>query len=170
MQTGRGLSLEQIRVFLEASESVEFEACDRTELYGWVEQTLREHNWGALKRSSRGLLRRYMAKMTGLSRAQLTRLIARYVGGDAVRPKSYRRHRFATQQLDRLRLDDCVEHERAARVSLAIVAVTAVHEHRLGEKLVANGAAGAAAGEFLFWHKKRDVNVTSYSSKAARRR
>jgi len=39
-------------------------------------------------------LRRYVKKMTGLSRAQVTRLVAIYQGGEAVKPKAYRRHRF----------------------------------------------------------------------------
>lgn len=47
-----------------------------------------------MKRSSRGLVRRYVEKMTGLSRAQSTRLITRYLAGEEVTPKPYRRHRF----------------------------------------------------------------------------
>jgi hypothetical protein len=41
------------------------------------------------------MLRRYLAKMTGLSRAQATRLIAQYQRGRHVQAKPYRRHRFA---------------------------------------------------------------------------
>jgi DNA-binding transcriptional regulator LsrR (DeoR family) len=37
-----------------------------------------------LGKAARGLLRRYIAKMTGLSRAQLTRLIARYTASGRV--------------------------------------------------------------------------------------
>lgn len=88
------MSLEQIRAFLEASDEVAFEACDRDQVYGWVERTLREQNWNELKRSSRGLVRRYLAKMTGLSRAQVTRVIRLYASDERVKPKPYRRHRF----------------------------------------------------------------------------
>ena len=42
----------------------------------------------------RGLLRRYIEKMTGLSRAQVTRLIARYAASGRVQPTLYRRRRF----------------------------------------------------------------------------
>ena len=45
-------------------------------------------------RRARGLLRRYLAKMTGLSRAQVTRLIARYRKSGSLQPAPYRRHRF----------------------------------------------------------------------------
>lgn len=91
------MSLEQIRAFLEASDEVAFEACDRGQVYAWIERTLREQNWSELKRASRGLVRRYLEKMTGLSRAQITRLIQMYTSGEAVQPKPYRRYRFPTR-------------------------------------------------------------------------
>jgi hypothetical protein len=96
MQTGDRLSLEQIRAFLEASEEVQFEAHDRQQVYAWVERTLREQRWSELKRASRGLVRRYLEKMTGLSRAQITRLIQTYAAGEPLQPKPYQRHCFAT--------------------------------------------------------------------------
>ena len=58
-------------------------------------------------------------------------------------------YRLAAQQLDRLSLDNRVEYERAARQPLAVVAMTAVNEHRLVDELVADGSAGAAASDFL---------------------
>jgi len=94
VQAGAKLSLEQIRAFLEASEEVRFEGRDREEVYGWVNQTLRGQGYQDLKRSGRGLVRRYVEKMTGLSRAQTTRLITMYLEGEEVKPKRYRRHRF----------------------------------------------------------------------------
>ena len=95
MQASERLSLEQIQAFLEGSEQVEFKGRDRGEVYGWVNQILRQQRYGELKRSERGLVRRYVEKMTGLSRAQTTRLITMYLGGDEVKPQVYRRHRFA---------------------------------------------------------------------------
>lgn len=95
MKDSEKLSLEQIRAFLEASGEVQFEARDRQELYGWVERTLRQQDYGRLPRAGKGVVRQYVAKMTGLSRAQTTRLIQRYQQGQAVEPRPYRRHRFA---------------------------------------------------------------------------
>src|SRR5260370_16862158 len=43
---------------------------------------------------ARGLLRSYLVKMTGRSRAQVTRLIARYRKSGSLQPAPYRRHRF----------------------------------------------------------------------------
>jgi hypothetical protein len=79
------LSLEQIRVFLEASQEVEFEGQEREEVYGWIGRTLHEHGYRRPGRANRGLLRRYVEKLTGLSRAQVTRLIARHMHSGEVR-------------------------------------------------------------------------------------
>jgi transposase InsO family protein len=94
VQAGERLSLEQIRAFLEASGEVEFQGRDREEVYAFVDQTLREQRYDELKRSGRGLVRRYLAKMTGLSRAQTTRLVTMYRKGEEVKLKPYRRYGF----------------------------------------------------------------------------
>ena len=94
MGTSERLSLDQIRAFLAASEEVQFSGRNREEVYRWVEQTLRQQNYGELGRDGRGLVRRYLQKMTGRSRAQLTRLIGQYQQGGPVQPKPVRRHRF----------------------------------------------------------------------------
>lgn len=91
------MSLGQIQAFLEATDEVGFQGKNRAEVYGWVNQTLRTQGYGELKRSARGLIRRYLEKVTGLSRAQVTRLITMYQEGEEVKPKPYRRHRFPQQ-------------------------------------------------------------------------
>ena len=88
------LSLEAIGRFVAASEEVRFEAEDRRQLYGWVEQVLVGQQYAAQGKAARGLVRRYLEKMTGLSRAQGTRLIARYVSTGRVQATVYRRRRF----------------------------------------------------------------------------
>jgi hypothetical protein len=74
------LSLVEIEAFLAASDSVRFTGCGRTEIYGWVERLLCHHQYPHLGRRAKGLLRAYIERMTGLSRAQSTRLIGGYVG------------------------------------------------------------------------------------------
>jgi hypothetical protein len=89
MERSEELSLEQIRAFLEGSEEVSFQAQNRQEVYSWVNWILRQQNYGELKRSGKGLVRRYLAKMTGLSRAQVTRLIGiplRCIGSPVTTP------------------------------------------------------------------------------------
>src|SRR6202790_361988 len=97
MEDGEKQSLEQIRALVEASEEVRFHSQDRGELYEWVNRTLRQQDYGRLKRGGKGLVRRYIAKMTGLSRAQVARLIRCYQQGGEVKPRAYRRHRFANR-------------------------------------------------------------------------
>jgi transposase InsO family protein len=96
VQTKQGLSLEEIRAFLKASHEICFEGQTREEVYGWVNQTLRQHSYSELGRTGRGVIRLYLGKMTGLSRAQVTRLITQYSQGEEVKAKSYRRRRFPT--------------------------------------------------------------------------
>src|SRR5580693_2217710 len=68
------LSLQQIEQFLLAAKEVRFEASQREEIYGWVERLLCQQEYMGQGRRARGLLRRYLGKMTGLSRAQLNAL------------------------------------------------------------------------------------------------
>ncbi len=88
------MSLEQIRAFLEASHEVQFEGRNREDVYGWVGQTLRHQGYEELGRASRGLVRRYLERMTGLSRAQITRLIGRWNQTRQVQPLAPQRPSF----------------------------------------------------------------------------
>jgi transposase InsO family protein len=95
MENTENLSLEQIRAFLQASQEVRFEATRRREIYEWVTRTICFQEYWKQKRSTKGLLRQYIAAMTGLSRAQVTRLITRYKEDGQVQERNYRRNRFA---------------------------------------------------------------------------
>ena len=95
MHEAEKLSLDQIEAFLNASEEIRFEGENREQVYGWVEQVLRQQHYPKQGRNARGLVRRYLEKMTGLSRAQVTRLIARFRTHGEVQASTYRRHRFA---------------------------------------------------------------------------
>jgi transposase InsO family protein len=88
------LSLEGIRDFVAASEEIRFESQNRQQLYSWVERLLVQQEYAQQGKAARGLLRRYLEKMTGKSRAQMTRLIALYTAHGQVQPTVYRRHRF----------------------------------------------------------------------------
>src|ERR1039457_2462247 len=88
------LSLEAIGRFVEASEEIRFESADRSEVYGWVERLLVGQEYGSQGKAARGLVRRYIEKMTGLSRAQVTRLIGRYTAKGQVQTTIYRRSSF----------------------------------------------------------------------------
>jgi transposase InsO family protein len=88
------LSLEAMGRFVEACEEIRFESENREQLYGWVERVLVEHEYQKQGKAARGLVRRYIEKISGLSRAQLTRLIARYTATGRVEATVYRRRHF----------------------------------------------------------------------------
>jgi hypothetical protein len=94
MKEVRPMSLAEIRAFLEASEEIRFEGWNRKEIYCWVGQMLIRQQYETQGKAEKGLLRSYLGKMTGLSRAQVTRLIARYVAQGSIKEKEYRRRRF----------------------------------------------------------------------------
>jgi transposase InsO family protein len=97
MDDSQATSLEQIRAFLAGSGEVRFAAQGRQEVYRWVEQTLVRHQYVGLRRPEKGLVRRYITRMTGLSRAQITRLITSYVATGRVKAAAYQRARFASR-------------------------------------------------------------------------
>jgi transposase InsO family protein len=97
VQEAEKLSLEEIRKLLEASEGIRFAGVKRAQVYDWIELVLCEQEYARQGKSSRGLLRRYIEKLTGMSRAQVTRLIGRYIASGRVVARGYRRHRFAAR-------------------------------------------------------------------------
>lgn len=94
MKKEKGLSLEQVRVFVEGNPEIEFEAGNTKETYQWITETLVEHEYHRRKKADKGLVRSYIAKMTGLSRAQVTRLIGKYVSAGRIERQVSRRQKF----------------------------------------------------------------------------
>src|SRR5471032_1707381 len=90
-------TLEQIRAFLAGSGEVRFAGQRREEVYGWVEQTLVRQQYASLDKPSKGLVRRYIVRISGLSRAQVTRLITAYGKSGRVKAVAYQRTKFATR-------------------------------------------------------------------------
>ena len=78
MQGGEKLSLEKIQGLLEATEELRFSGHTRRETYGWIEATLNEHGYRKQRREGKGILRAFIGKVTGMSMAQMTRLIGKH--------------------------------------------------------------------------------------------
>ena len=95
MQRAEALSIEQMRQFLAASSDIGLVAESRAEIYAWIEATLRAQQYQKQARPIRGLILKYIGKMTGLGTAQVDRLVHRYAESGEVKPTEYRRHRFA---------------------------------------------------------------------------
>lgn len=71
-------TLEQIRAFLDGSQPLGFEVPHRGAAYGFVRRQLERLGYGRLGKADKGLVRRYLGKVTGLSRAQMARLIRQH--------------------------------------------------------------------------------------------
>jgi hypothetical protein len=125
LEDPRSMSCVELKAFLDASAPLTFAGHSRQESYVWIEQTLRRYAYLFRPRQEKGLLRRYLLKISGFSPAQLTRLIAQYRRTGHVRVVPYRRHRFSTQftRQDRLLLAEVDEaHERlSAPATIAIL-------------------------------------------------
>ena len=74
-------SLDEVRAFLDGNAAVTFTAPVAAERYRWLEATLRQFRYDGLMRADKGLLQAYLRKVTGYSRAQLTRLIGQWRQG-----------------------------------------------------------------------------------------
>jgi len=100
MQNAEHLEPEQIRGFLESSGVIEFTGQARAPKYAWTERVLVLQEYAGLSKQERGLVRAYVAKVTGLSAAQMTRLIRKYLDTGRVRETTYRRNQFTRNYCD----------------------------------------------------------------------
>jgi transposase InsO family protein len=94
MDDSKPISLEQMRAFVAAGGSAGFRVEDRAEKYACLQRTLRHLDYPRLRRADKGLVKRYLSQLTGLCRAQLTRLIGGYAANGAVTAAPYRRRKF----------------------------------------------------------------------------
>ena len=94
MNDGQLQTIEQARQFLEGSEAVDFRGPTAKEKYNWIEEVLIRFRYHRRKRDEKGVVRRYVQKVTGYSRSQVSRLIAEYKRTGRLRRMQYRRHRF----------------------------------------------------------------------------
>jgi hypothetical protein len=125
LEDPRSMSCAELEAFLDASAPLAFTGHSRDETYAWIEKTLRRYVYVTRPRPEKGLLRRYLLKISGFSPAQLTRLIAQFRRTGHVRIAPYRRHRFPIRfsRQDRLLLADVDEaHDRlSAPATIAIL-------------------------------------------------
>jgi hypothetical protein len=72
-------SIGQIERLLSAWRGLRLKSASRTEKHNWLDSVLRRFKFHGLGRKQKGLLRRYMQQITGVSAAQLTRLIKQHL-------------------------------------------------------------------------------------------
>ena len=72
-------TIKQLKLFLNGAEPVEFRPLEnRKTRYQWVAATLQRFDYHRLRKRDKGEVVRYLLKVTGYSRQQLTRLIAQH--------------------------------------------------------------------------------------------
>jgi len=90
-------TLEQVRLVVAGTQALEFRrAEDDKGRYAWIEQVLGRFGYRQLGRADRGAVLAHLQRLSGYSRAQVTRLVSRWVEGKPV-VKNYCRpaHAFA---------------------------------------------------------------------------
>jgi hypothetical protein len=87
-------TLDQVKAFVEGSQPIEFRGLNAREKYQWIEEVLKRFRYPKLKKDGKGLIKIYLLKVTGYSRAQLTRLIGLYQKSGKIQAAKYQRNRF----------------------------------------------------------------------------
>jgi transposase InsO family protein len=87
-------SMAQIKSFLAETKEIEFKKKSKKEAYRWIEETLKRFQYVILSKKEKGFIRRYLMKITGYSKSQLTRHINQYCNTGELRIKEYDRHKF----------------------------------------------------------------------------
>src|SRR5258708_9509783 len=72
------LGLAEMEEFLTTNRHVTWAAAEGESAYGLIERVLKAQQYRRLSKGQKGIVRGFLAKVTGLSRAQMTRLIQRW--------------------------------------------------------------------------------------------
>ena len=95
LQTERVQTLADVRAVIDGNDRLDYQFTDREAAYEFIRRTLVRFDYPTLSKPDKGIIGRYLAKMTGLSRAQMTRLVGQHRatgrvtdrrGGAPVRP------------------------------------------------------------------------------------
>lgn len=85
----------QVKAFLEGTHDVTLKV-PKAEQYEFIERVLKRHGYARHERTGKGVLLRYLERMTGLSRQQVTRLVRRYrKNGRVVKKRSPPKNGFS---------------------------------------------------------------------------
>jgi transposase InsO family protein len=97
MQDPEEMSLEQMKALVESSRAVRFFIEGREALYALLMRVLKNQRYAELSREHRGIVRLFLAKVTGRSRAQITRLISQWLEARTIQARRPSRRRFPTR-------------------------------------------------------------------------
>lgn len=97
MHFARTPTVTEMEAFLKGSPLVHFEVPNAEESYEWISSILLRSHYSKLKKRHRSIVRRYMEKLTGYGRSQITRLIHQFVETGRLCKVQYKRHRFPSK-------------------------------------------------------------------------
>jgi len=95
MENLERLTLAEMEAFVENNRKVRYTAKSQEVAYGIIEGVLKEQGYRQLSKGQKGIVRRYLARITGLSRAQVTRLLGRWMSRKRLTIERAPRRRFA---------------------------------------------------------------------------
>lgn len=88
------LTLDEMQEFVKSNRQVVYAAEERDSAYGLIERVLKGQQYRRLSKGPKGIVRSFLSKVTGLSRAQVTRLIHRWEELRRIERKPARRPEF----------------------------------------------------------------------------
>lgn len=101
-------TLSEVRAVLDGTRALQFSPAESVgERYAWIAAVLKRLRYAQLKRAERGLVLRYLQRFGGFSRAQLTRLVQRWLARHPLvlarsRPPNAFARRYTESDLDAL--------------------------------------------------------------------
>lgn len=87
-------TMEQVKQILKSPQAIAFKGIRREQIYRWIESVLKRFKYFELNRKDKGLVKSYLQRLSGLSRAQTTRLVLKFLLEGAILPSRGRRNRF----------------------------------------------------------------------------
>lgn len=93
-------TIKEVKEVLTQRNKVQFKHQNKAQAYAWIEDTLVKFEYLKQTKADKGILRAYIALMTGYSRAQATRLITQYLRTGCVQVTEYQRHSFSRKYED----------------------------------------------------------------------
>lgn len=97
MDDKRLKTVEQIKQFLDGSETLDFGGTSVKERYDFIETVLRRFKYFRLKKNGKGLILRYIRKVTGYSLSQVNRLVRNFEQKGQLEKTKYKRHQFPSR-------------------------------------------------------------------------
>ena len=96
------LTLDEMKEFVKTSRHVSWSAVEPGGAYGLIERVLRAQQYRKRSKGQKGTVRRFLAKITALSRAQLGRLIRRWMDTRRIERKAAQHPSFPRRYTDRI--------------------------------------------------------------------